>query len=201
MIFFSRIKLKKKFAMEEVYASLGIHTGALGCVKLYLEALDVTPADVGGEEVLYTSSSPLRPWVAGMINTTASHATLIYGLLDSVKEEHVHAALAARKWTCPSTVHVRGVHVFPSPACEEDPYVCIVAVLDTNDGLREANDALFALPHICRHPVFKAHVTIAYIKAEACTESLIAALNTKLLHQEVVVLCGGVQFEPAGSLI
>lgn len=187
--------------MQAVYEDLGINTGALGCVKLKVAAAPVTVEDVGGEAALYVSSSPLRPWVKGFINKGASHVTLTYGLLPGVEGRHVRTALSG--WSAPAEVAIKGISVFPSPVPEEDPYVCLVASLETDEdaatGLKRANYALQALPHISRYPEFKAHVTLAYIHRDHFSPELVEKLRALVEKKRLAVLeC---VYEPAGTKI
>ena len=186
--------------MDSVYAELGIHRARLGCVKLVVSSAPITVQDVGGESALYTSSSPHRPWVRGYINQHRAHVTLIYGLLDvgdrAISRAHVDTALAG--WVPPASVRIADIAVFPSPVPDEDPYTCIVAKLDLA-SLKKAHDALLALPNVTRFPEFKAHVTLAYVRSEACTEELLEALRKKLNGSTLPV--EELVYEPAGTVI
>lgn len=192
-------------SMQAVYADLGLHTGALGCVKLPMEPAPIAVDDVGGLDALYTSTSPLRPWVKGWINGAGAHTTLLYGLLPGVAEAHVHTALAGWSVAASAAAPIRDILVFPSPVPTEDPYVCLVAALTPSVELMAGHDKLRALPHICRFPEFKPHVTLAYIRADyyEAHPELLPALCAKLVGTPLRVLGDGATwvFAPAGTKI
>jgi len=170
--------------MDTVYRNLGIQTNKLGCCKLAVESVPVTKDDFGGNDVFYVSANPMIPWVNGYVNDQRAHATLIYGLLRDVERSHVDIALNGLE--LPKFVQIDHIGTFPSPMPDE-PYVCIVAHIDTS-ALIQYNNRLRGLPHICRFPEFKAHVTLAYVKKDACTPKLIDSLNSKCAGVKLNVL-------------
>ena len=181
--------------MEKVYDELNIKYRALGCSMLKVEPLSVSLDDVGGDDVLYVSKNPDLPWVNGFVNGKKPHVTLLYGLLDGVKQHHVDIAL--KGLDVPESVKISGVGTFPSPIPSE-PYTCIVAHVDVG-SLVSFNDKLRQLPHISRYPGFKAHLTIAYVKKEYCTPELLDKLNH--MCKDAVLSVRELKFEPAGTPI
>jgi len=181
--------------IEDVYLDLGIKYRNLGCSMLKVDTAPVTLDDIGGSEVLYVSNNPNLPWVNGYINGKKPHVTLLYGLLENVRQEHVDIALKGLE--IPKTIKLSHVGTFPSPL-ESEPYICIVAHVNI-EPLVKFHEKLCQLPNIKRYPVFKAHLTIAYVKKELCTQELLDKLNSMLSNIELEVK--ELKFEPYGTII
>jgi len=86
-----------------------------------------------------------------------------------IEREHVDAVMEG--WEPPLALQTHHIEVFPSPYPADDPdgagaYACIVAVIRLSDELIEAHQRLSLLPHVDTFPVYKAHVTLAYVKAD-----------------------------------
>lgn len=142
----------------EVYESLGLDLKTLGCVMLKVEEPDTSFI---ADEDLYVSSDPAKFWIKGRASGN-SHVTLRYGLLPSVRQEHVRRIMD--DVNLPRELFVDHLERFDSPY-EDEPYECIVArVRSLNDELQEANDALGLLPNINTFSGYKPHVTLAYVR-------------------------------------
>lgn len=152
----------------EVYKDLGINVNQLGCVVLNLAPVPVTSfipeteADVRRE--LYFAKNPDLKWVQGAVGEDESHITLLYGILSKTWQDKIRMVLA--DWEVPLFVELDGLEVFPSPYAEEEPYACIVARVKITPDLREGHARLELLPHINTFLEWKAHVTLAYVRAE-----------------------------------
>lgn len=142
----------------EVYESLGIDLKTLGCVMLKTEEPDTSFI---ADEDLYVSPDPAKFWIKGRASDN-SHVTLRYGLLPSVRQEHVRRIMD--DVNLPRELFVDTLEMFPS-TYDDEPYECIVArVRDAYGQLQEANDALSLLPNINTFSGYKPHVTLAYVK-------------------------------------
>ncbi len=148
---------------------LGIDVGGLGCVMLDVDA-PVKVADVIPQSWAYTSANPKLGRVDGI--QTEHHVTLLYGLLPQVRRAHVDEVLDG--WTgLDASVKTDMLDVFESPLPDE-PYSCIVARQSWNAGdeVLDAHQRLSLLPHINTHPVFRTHVTLAYVRRDRTTQAL-----------------------------
>lgn len=145
---------------------LGVDVGSLGCVMLDLEP----PFDLAGiipEQWAYHSKNPELSHVSGI--QTEHHMTLLYGLLSQVRGSHVDEVM--EDWEIPYSVKTDFLDVFPSPLPDE-PYSCIVASQTSpSREIKDAHARLSLLPHINTHPVFKAHVTLAYVHRNRTEEA------------------------------
>lgn len=136
-----------------------------GCVMLDLEL--VTAAPVIPEKWLHVD--PEDPWTD--IAASGHHATLKYGLLpDLVTQNDVDRAMDG--WVSGTVLRCDFVEVF-----ENEAYDVIVArpSFEESYALRDANARLSGLPHVDTYPVYKPHVTLAYVhsgKAEECLSML-----------------------------
>ena len=171
-------------------ADRGINAGDLGCVML-----DVKPHDLTGviePDWEYVEDHPKLGHVTGVQHE--HHVTLLYGLLRNANEDRAAIDEVLCGWT-PEPVRTDQLEVFPSPFPDEAPYVCIVArqsVVSRN--LRDAHARLSMLPHIDTHPEYKAHVTLAYVKAEHRDDAL-NALRRSFRARDIYV---PITFEPIG---
>lgn len=142
----------------EVYEFLGIDLKTLGCVMLKVEEPDTSFI---ADEDLYVSPDPAKFWIKGRASGN-SHVTLRYGLLPSVRQEHVRRIMD--DVNLPRELFVKNLEKFESPY-EDEPYECIVARVNSlNDELQEANSALGLLPNINTFSGYKPHVTLAYVR-------------------------------------
>jgi 2'-5' RNA ligase len=181
--------------IDDVFNDLNIKYRSLGCVMLKVNPVPVNLEDIGGSDVLYVSKNPQIPWVNGFVNGKKPHVTLLYGLLDNVMLSHVNFML--KDINIPKTIKLSHITTFPS-TMESEPYVCIVVSVNVNP-LINIHEKLCMLPHISRYPGFKAHLTIAYVKAEYCTKELLDKLDLMCNGLELEVK--ELKFEPAGSII
>lgn len=150
-----------------IYSELGISVNKLGCVMLDLAAIPVTSfipeTEAAVERELYHTTNPEHFWIKGAVGEKKSHITLLYGLLSKEWQDHIRTVL--HDWQVPLFVEVDGLEVFESPYADEK-YVCIVARVRITDQLREGRARLELLPHINTFLDWKAHVTLAYVRAE-----------------------------------
>lgn len=164
----------------QIYKRLNMQLGHFGCIML-----DVTPipvSDILGVQPdwYYYSKNPILRYVKGPVAETVAHATLLYGLTpddnagvnqkDSVNELLVGLDL--------SDVTIDEVDSFP-PQMAGEPYMCVVAKLNTQGDLGEANRRLRFLPHIDTFVEYAPHVTLAYIREEELDET-VNTLNNAL---------------------
>ena len=101
------------------------------------------------------------PWVKGLVLNKNPHITLLYGLLESVKLEHVETVL--KGWN-PPKFEIDYYDYFESPNDEE--YYCIIGKIKLTPEILEAHQRLSLLPHINTFFEYKPHLTIAYIKKD-----------------------------------
>lgn len=167
----------------DIYADLNIDINKLGCVMLDVEPIPVTSFVEGGEDDLYFSDNPDLFWIKGAVGESASHITLLYGLLSQGYVNQVLAVLDA--WDIPSHVEVDGLEVFASPYGEAEPYSCMVARIRITPDLREGRARLELLPHINTFLEWRAHVTLAYVRQEA-TSRWVSGLKRNLPKQFAV---------------
>jgi hypothetical protein len=151
----------------QVYANLGIDTQKLGCIMLDVEPFEVPIPD---EDDLYFS--PSQDYVQGVVVDHKAHVTLLFGLMDSSAKSKPFVDMVLEGWKKPSKIKIESIGVFPGKEEDGTEYSCIVAHVGP-EGLLEANTRLRLLPHIDTFPEgYKAHMTLAYVKAEATTEWL-----------------------------
>lgn len=148
----------------EVYATLGIKTDTLGCIMLDIEPLAL-PDTLDAEDLYYSME---QEFVQGDVVGHAAHATLLFGLLPMLHRNAL-VDMVLEGWEKPNHVDIESIGVFPGKEEDGTEYSCIVAHLDPA-GLVEANSRLRLLPHIDTFPEYRAHMTLAYVKAEATTE-------------------------------
>lgn len=147
----------------EIYEDLGIDLRTLGCVMLKTEQPDTSFID---DEDLYVSPDPAKFWIRGRV-AGDSHVTLRYGLLPSVRQQHVRRILDDVH--LPQQLCVTDLQRFDSPY-DDEPYECIVARVESSNALiggwelQEINAALSLLPNVNTFANYKPHVTLAYVK-------------------------------------
>ena len=184
----------------EVYKSLGIDLSKLGCIMLDLEPFkldfllqepfsgSVVNFDKELEPYLYHAKDTSRFWINGLVGKEP-HCTLLYGLLTPGNESPMRELVPQmlEGWEC-KEVEIDHVGYFPSPYPDE-PYFCIVAYIKPTPELIEGNERLKMLPHINTFPGYKAHATIAYIKAdsEKYRDWVIDELNLALKGKKLAI--------------
>lgn len=136
----------------------------LGFVGLEIDLPPVYKAAIDREWVY---NSPVLEYVKGL--DVSPHITLIYGLLFDPKENRDLIDAALKDWHKPNLVLMPGVERFDGDD-DYELYSAIVLTLEDNTWdlgpLKEANDQLRKLPHVNGFPVYKPHVTVAYVKRE-----------------------------------
>lgn len=173
----------------EIYKSLGIKIGDLGCVML---DVDLGEAIAGADEFLgdnaYVSTNQDRWWINGIVGLETPHMTLLYGLLKPAKEWKQHIDAVLEGWSV-ENVKIREVGYFES-TYEDEQYYCIVAHVKVTPEIMAGRQRLELLPHINTFTDYKSHITLAYIKKDP--QVLAAALewfNTRL-HSALVPVAG-----------
>ena len=147
---------------QEVYDDLGIDLSDLGCVMLGTETPDTSFID---DRELYYARDEKRFWIDGRVKD--SHVTLKYGLLKTVKREHVDKVLEGL--ALPKMLMGDELVKFDSPYADE-PYECIVMKIgkDTRNNysrqMLSLNERLNFLPHVNTFPDYNPHVTLAYVR-------------------------------------
>ena len=167
---------------------MGIDTAKLGCVML-----DVVAPDLSGvipDEWCYTSPRPERFWVSG--RQSEGHVTLLYGLLSHATDIRPAIDEVLDEWE-PGPVQGCEVTVFPSP-WEDEPYSCVVSELSLTSQLRDGHARLSLLPHIDTHPVYRPHVTLAYVHKDREHDAVAAVRRRFKAHDS---FCR-IDFEPIG---
>lgn len=189
----------------EVYKTLGIDLSKLGCIMLDLEPFPEMNRIVqdpftgtqsnlhqflGGDDA-YVSPDPTKFWIKGYVGAEP-HVTLLYGLLTPGNESPMRELVPQmlEDWLC-QFINIDHVGFFASPYPDE-PYYCIVAHIEPTLALLEGNDRLKMLPHINTFPGYKAHATIAYIRAdrkdsEQYRDWIIEELNLALKGKKLMV--------------
>ena len=168
-------------SIDQIYKELDINTSNLKCVSLNIESLPISIKDLGGDKALYYSKD--KDWISGYIN---SHITLIYGLLENVKKEHITFIL--NDLEIPETIKIKNIEVFNNP---KEPYVCVIANLNTN--IIKFHKKLCMLPHINTRSNYRPHITLAYIKKEFYSDKLIYKLNR--LYSNIEIKTKNIVFE------
>ena len=147
---------------QNIYDEIGIDLSSLGCVMLDVDAPNVN--DLFENARPYVSKDPKRFWINGINDD--HHITVRYGLLNSVRQEHVLQVLKDVQF--PEKVFGSHLEVFQSPYPDES-YECIVLRIHTDPGIAFVNDllamreALGFLPNVNTFPGYKAHVTLGYV--------------------------------------
>lgn len=152
----------------QVYQDLGYDLTKLGCIMLPIiqdDHVSKAVASTVSQQDLYKSPSPDKPWVDGIVTSTA-HITLLYGLLRGGPEmkKHVDAVLENGD-ALPNEVSIMDVGFFDSPYNDE-PYYCLVAHVGVTPELAGAHARLTFLPHIDTFEGYTPHISLAYIKKD-----------------------------------
>lgn len=161
------------YDFPQVYERVGMKLGNFGCIMLDVESVPVSDILGVSSSWFYYSKNSMLNYVKGPVAEKRAHATLLYGLTpdknaganqrDSVDELLKDLDL--------SSVIVDHVDYFPSQFNE--PYACVVAKLQTDGDLGEANRRLRFLPHIDTFVEYKPHVTLAYVRQEELDNALL----------------------------
>lgn len=146
---------------EEVYKTLKVNLDTLGCVMLNIEPVEAPFID---DDILYYAKDKKRFWVNGYVFNKVAHLTLLYGLLKSGKKQKKLVDKVLSDWNI-KKVKVENIESFDSPF-EDEPYYCIVAMIEVTDDLLEGHQRLEFLPHINTFTGYRPHVTLAYIKKD-----------------------------------
>ena len=162
---------------KEIYDKWDIDLRELGCVMLDIEPIEM-PCDLLDSENLYYSPDPKKFWIKGWV-AMEPHCTLLYGLLDKAFEIENEIEVVLGGWKLDKlTIGEFGYFDSPYP---DEPYYCIVGHVFISDGLLEGHSRLELLPHINTFPMYKAHITFAYIKKdEILRDKLLEELNRKV---------------------
>jgi 2'-5' RNA ligase len=172
--------------ISNIYQQLAINTDTLGCIMLDVEPLKVS--DVIAPDELYYSTGPIGgKYTQGIVSETVPHVTVLFGLMQSgrIWKQQVDEALEG--WSLPS-LEIASVTFFDNSTPEEQ-YYCVVAELELTPELLEGNSRLRILPHCDTFPVFRAHITLAYIKHdEAILNEILTVLNSRFAGKQVKAL-------------
>lgn len=160
----------------QVYEALAIDTRNLGCFMVDTEKVVVS--DVIKEEDLYYADPTEAKWVQGIVSEDVPHVTILYGLMRSAKELQWHIAQLLEGFELVS-VTIERVGFFHSNQPRLN-YKAIIAELEVDDKLREANGRLGMLPHMNTFSSYKPHITLAYVKDSSDYKGYVEKLNAKL---------------------
>lgn len=154
----------------------------------------ILPPEFLRDEVLdpeWEYKSPVLKYVKGYdIN---HHITLIYGLLFDAAKNRDLVDGVLKDWFKPNLVVLPEVEAFDGDD-DYNVYSAIVLSVGTNEwdlrNLKEANDQLRKLPHVCGFPVYNPHVTVGYVKREFAAQAV-----SRLRDVEVrPLLTGGLDY-------
>lgn len=151
-------------------STLGHDPDNLGFVGLEIE-LPAVYKQVLDREWEY--KSPTLEYVKGF--DVSPHITLIYGLLFQAHEHQDWIDRMLTTWHKPNVVVMPEVEAFFADDGNE-PYAAIVLTLGDNqydlNQLKGANDELRKLPHVNGFPIYKPHITVAYVKDEFAAKAV-----------------------------
>lgn len=164
----------------EMYKSLDIDLGELGCVMLDVELGEaIAGADEFLGDNLYTSDNEKHWWIKGLVAQETPHMTLLYGLMKSAEEYADPIATVMNGWSI-QNVKIQGVSHFES-VYDDEPYYCIVANVKLSTEIEDGRARLQMLPHINTFKEYRPHITLAYIKKDpAVLESAVKWFNERL---------------------
>jgi 2'-5' RNA ligase len=168
--------------IEECPDELATKPNKFGCVMLQL------PEDVV-EKLLEFQSQIIDEQLAEGGRETEPHITLLYGFNDSEREN----VLQAVSELIPPTVRFQNLEAFPAGKDGSPLHVTV----DSQD-LQELHSKLRAIiPAVCKHPSYRPHVTIAYMKD---ANQLVGANGpivgeTRTLDRAVISLQSGERIE------
>lgn len=176
----------------EIYEMLGYNLSKLGCLMLDTEPIITVYYQIMQDGITayfpeYKAKNKDRFWIDGYVADKTPHITLFYGFLQESKcyKKHIEILL---KDTNLNTVTIKEISYFDSPYPDED-YYCIVAKVEMTPELEYAHNKMKLLPTIHTFPLYKPHITIAYIiKDEYIRDDFIKHLSEKLVGQEIKVL-------------
>ena len=160
---------KKQFSAHdfpEIYKDLSIEVPKLGCVMLDVKEMPQDPykEQMDERDIFYTSENKDRFWIDGYVAGKTPHITLLYGLLAPAYKQKARIEEVLAGWRV-KNVTVGKIGYFPSPY-RDDPYFCIVGHIVVTPELLEGHQRLELLPHVNTFPGYKAHITLAYVKAD-----------------------------------
>lgn len=176
----------------EIYEMLGYNLSKLGCLMLDIEPIITEYFQIMQDGITaffpeYKAKNKDRFWIDGYVADKTPHITLFYGFLQEAKcyKKHIEILLKDTKL---STITIKEISYFDSPYPDEE-YYCIVAKVEMTPELEYAHNKMKLLPTIHTFPVYKPHITIAYIvKDEAIRDDFIKHLSEKLVGKEIKVL-------------
>ncbi len=120
-----------------------------GCVMIKVECTEwKNLGSIINKDDLYTENDK-----KGL--DTDPHITVLYGLYEDVKQENIEEIL--KNYKTP-TANGTDISVF-----EANDYDILKIGIESED-LANMNALLSALPHASDHPIYKPHLTVAYIK-------------------------------------
>lgn len=144
------------YQYQQIYKELGIDTKKLFCTMLDVKKPDHMP-EIPETYLFYSDE---YPWIKGYVAQKNMHCTLLYGLLNMVKPEHVQEVL--KDWD--TKIKVDWITHFDNPTQLE--YYCVVAKIEVTDSLLEGHRRCELLPHMNTFLEYTPHVTLAYIKKD-----------------------------------
>lgn len=163
----------KAHNFPEVYKALNVDLSKLGCVMLDVApiSLDGVLAQDGASDFLQTYQGDLyyaqdksRFWIDGFVGSKNAHLTLLYGLMETAENYRSYIEQILKDWKM-ADLEIESVGYFSSPY-QDDQYFCIVGHVKVTPELLEGHQRLEFLPHINTFPGYKAHITLAYVKAD-----------------------------------
>lgn len=184
----------KAHNFPEVYNGLGLNLNTLGCVMLDVEPISLTGvlAQDGMSDFLPTYQGDLyyakdksRFWIDGFVGSKSAHLTLLYGLLETAKNYKWHIEKVLEGWKL-LELEIEDIGYFTSPY-EDDQYFCIVGHVKITPELMEGHQRLEFLPHINTFPGYKAHITLAYVKADESVRDLWIGAFKSLIGKKLPV--------------
>jgi len=146
----------------DIYSDLNIDIKKLYCCML---GVSFTQESQDALKEFFKDFTPYysedKKWVKGLVYLNHPHLTLLYGLLDCVKPEHVKRVLEG---LIIGSVVIDEISYFDSPDSEE--YYCVIAKVGLNKFIKEAHQRLSLLPHINTFLEYNPHITLGYIKKD-----------------------------------
>jgi hypothetical protein len=118
-----------------------------------LDTEPVVVSDIIKPEDLLEVDPAEHPHMQGIVSENVPHCTLLYGLLRPGPELQKHVGAVLDGWKA-DKVTVDDIAIFETSQ-DDEPCVCIVALLIVTDELAEANARLRLLPHIDTYPEYK----------------------------------------------
>jgi 2'-5' RNA ligase len=156
----------------KIYTRLGMELGHFGCIMLDVEPIPVLEMLDKPSDWFYFSKNPKLRYVKGPVAATQAHATLLYGLTPDDKAGIKQKDSVDELLRSLDLSEVTIDHIDSFPAQMGEPYSCVVAKLNTDNDLGEANRRLRFLPHIDTFIEYVPHVTLAYVPEDKTEEAI-----------------------------